>query len=356
MNNPILRFRIPFILLAMLNLIAGLWSGLIRIGWSLPLPSVAVHHGAIMVGGFLTTLIALEKAVPMKRKIAFTVPVLSALSLMMTKNEYYKVGLGFLLAGSVGLMIIQGWYLHKHPTDRSALLMVIGASLLVTGNVFLLTSRFYPSSFPWWMGFVLFTIVGERLELSQFLPVSEKAKLYLFIFLGCFVVGLVLPFHGYGKYVSGIALIWTGIWMLRHDIITVGLKSSGLTKYSAAALLLANLALMLEGIFLITLPNTMLSYDTLVHTFFIGFAFTMVFAHGPIILPAVLGISVKPYSPILYCWLVLLQFSLYLLVFSNSIVEIDLRRHSGLITGSSILLYFITIIFALLWHPRQKLN
>jgi len=57
--------RIPFVVFAVINLLTGLWAGLIRSGWNFPGTPLAVHHGAIMVGGFLTTLIILEKVVPL---------------------------------------------------------------------------------------------------------------------------------------------------------------------------------------------------------------------------------------------------------------------------------------------------
>lgn len=355
MNSSLLRSRLPFVLLAMGSLLTGLWSGLIRIGWPLPLHSIAVHHGAIMVGGFFTTLITLEKAIPLKNKVAFIAPVVSALSMIMILNDYfYQVGLGLMIAGSVALFAIQSSHVYKSPNDRPAILMAIGAVMLVAGNLLLLTSKFYPSSFPLWMGFILFTIVGERLELSKFLPVPVQAKGILLLLLALFGTGLVLPFHGYGKYLSGAGMFGASIWLLQYDVIMIGLKSRGLTKYSAAAMLLANLALLIEGVFLIILPNTMPAYDTLVHTFFIGFGFTMVFAHGPIILPAVLKKTVKPYSPILYIWLILLQSSLYMRIFSNAIMDTGMRSYSGLIAASAILLYFVTLALTLLWRHRNE--
>jgi hypothetical protein len=50
-------------------------------------------------------------------------------------------------------------------------------------------------------------------------------------------------------------------------------------------------------------------YIPAIHTFFLGFVFSMIFAHGPIILPGVLGISIKPYHPLLYVWLFFLHAS-----------------------------------------------
>ena len=336
--------RIPFMMLAVVNLMVGLWAGLTRAGWNFPGTSLAVHHGAIMVGGFLTTLIALEKAVPLKRNIVLMVPFISALSLMMIIPGYFQPGLYFLIAGSIGLFFIHVWYLYLYPKDLSALLMLMGASCLVVGNGMLIQKQFYPSAFPWWMAFLLLTITAERLELSKFLPVSRGNKYFLLGFLALFLVGIVMPFHGIGKYFSGVALLSIAVWMLKHDVIRIGLKKADLTRFSSVALLGANGWLILEGALLILLPETALSYDMLVHVFFIGYAFSMIFAHGPIILPGVLGIAVKPYHPILYGWFILVQGSLLWRVFSDAVGSLEGRRMGGIISATGILLYFITLV------------
>lgn len=337
-------WRIPFMLAAVLNLIAGIWAGLIRLGWNLPLTPVAVHHGAIMVGGFLATLIALEKAIPLKRNIALVVPVISALSLLMAVPGYYHTGLYFLIAGSVGLFIIHASYLYLHPRDLSIVLMLVGAGSLIVGNAMLIRTQFYPASFPWWMGFLLFTITAERIELSKFLPVSTIAKYLLLSFLALFLLGLLIPFHGIGKYISAASMIGIAIWMLKHDVMRIGLKKKGLTRFSSISLLIANGWLIVNGILLMSMPDTAFSYDILVHSFFIGYTFAMIFAHGPIILPGVLGIISKPYHPILYASLFLVQGSLLLRMIADSLLNSEWRKMSGIITGAGILLYFATLI------------
>ena len=337
-------WRIPFMLAAVLNLIAGIWAGLIRLGWNLPLTPVAVHHGAIMMGGFLATLIALEKAIPLKRNIALVVPVISALSLLMAVPGYYHTGLYFLIAGSVGLFIIHASYLYLHPRDLSIVLMLVGAGSLIVGNAMLIRTQFYPASFPWWMGFLLFTITAERIELSKFLPVSTIAKYLLLSFLALFLLGLLIPFHGIGKYISAASMIGIAIWMLKYDIMRLGLKKTGLTRFSSIALLIANGWLIVNGILLMSMPDTAFSYDILVHSFFIGYTFAMIFAHGPIILPGVLGIISRPYHPILYASLFLVQGSLLLRMIADSLLNSEWRKMSGIITGAGILLYFATLI------------
>jgi len=331
-------------LAAVLNLIAGIWAGLIRLGWDLPVTPVAVHHGAIMVGGFLATLIALEKAIPLKRNLALVVPVISALSLLMVVPGYYHAGLYFLIAGSAGLFIIHAYYLYLHPRDLSIILMLVGAGCLMVGNAMLIRTQFYPSSFPWWMGFLLLTITAERIELSKFLPVSANAKYLLLGFLALFLFGLFIPFHGVGKYLSATAMIGIAVWMLKHDVMRIGLKKVGLTKFSSVALLIANGWLIINGLLLVFMPEAAYSYDILVHSFFIGYTFAMIFAHGPIILPGVLGITSKPFHPVLYGWLFLVQGSLLLRLVADSLLSTEWRRISGILTGVGILLYFITLV------------
>jgi len=337
-------WRIPFMLAAVFNLIAGIWAGLIRLGWDLPVTPVAVHHGAIMVGGFLTALIALEKAIPLKKKLALVVPVISALSLMMVVPGYYHTGLYFLLAGSVGLFIIHAYYLYLHPRELSIMLMMVGAGCLITGNAMLIHKQFYPAAFPWWMGFLLFTITAERIELSKLLPVSTKMKNLLLGFMALFLSGVIIPFHGVGKYLSAIAMICIAVWMLQHDVMRIGLKKTGLTRFSSVALLIANSWLIINGVLLIVMPDTAYSYDILVHSFFIGYAFAMIFAHGPIILPGVLGITSKPYHPVLYGWLFLVQGSLLLRLIADTLFNTDWRKLSGIFTSAGILLYFVTLV------------
>jgi len=347
--------RIPFMLAAVFNLIAGIWAGLIRIGWDLPLTPIAVHHGAIMVGGFLTTLIALEKVIPLKRKLAFIVPVISAFSLIMVAPGYFHAGLYFLLSGSVGLFMIHAYYLYLHPRDLSILLMMIGAGCLIVGNAMLVQKQFYPAAFPWWMGFLLFTITAERIELSKFLPVSVTMKNLLLGFMALFLLGVIIPFHGIGKYLSAVAMICIAVWMLQYDVMRIGLKKVGLTRFSSIALLIANAWLIVNGVLLIVMPETAYSYDTLVHSFFIGYALAMIFAHGPIILPGVLGITSKPYHPVLYAWLFLVQGSLLLRLVADSLINTEWRKLSGILTGAGILLYFVSLV-VLVIRERQHIK
>ena len=59
--------RFPLMALGLLALLTVLWGGLVRLGWPwpVPLPTLFMAHGPLMVCGFLGTLIGVERAMVM---------------------------------------------------------------------------------------------------------------------------------------------------------------------------------------------------------------------------------------------------------------------------------------------------
>lgn len=345
--------RFVFVLLAITSLIVGMWTGLTRLGLEIIHLNATAHHGAIMVGGFLGTLISLEKAIPLQKKIYLAIPVVSASSIVFFLTGHFTYSLLALVLASIGLCIIYAAYLIRQY-DLNLLLMFLGALFWMVGNILLLTRNFYPLSFPWWMAFLLFTIVAERLELSKFLPVTKTNKNILLIFLGVFLSGALLPFHTYGAYFSGTGLLLISLWLMRFDVVRITIKKKGLTRFTGIALLSGYIALLFDGIFLIIFPNTPFAYDAILHTFFIGFIISMIFAHGPIIFPGVLGSPVKPFHPLLYLPLVLLITSVAVRVLADAtLIPISYRFASGWISTVSILLYLATMVTLLIRGTRH---
>jgi len=334
--------RVPFLFLAFVCLLLGLLTGLNRIGWDILMVSITPHHGAIMVGGFLGTLISLEKIIPLRRKVLYIFPVMSGGSIVLFLVNLPLPAFLFLVLAATGLSAV---FLNYFLKERNLiyLLMLAGGLCWLTGNVLLMTRKFYPLAFPWWLGFALCIITSERLELMKFLPVREPTKRLLVVFLGLYIAGVLLSFHGFGQTISGIALIAIALWLMRNDMIGISIKKDQLPRFVAVALLAGYVAMLLTGIFFLVLNDQSMSYDAIVHTFFLGFVFSMIFAHGPIILPGVLGISLKPYHPILYAWLILLHLSWITRIAGDIILQHDMRKVSAVLTVLSILCYFATI-------------
>jgi len=347
------KYRIPFMLLAMFNLLAGMAAGLVRIGWRFEVHSLAPSHGAIMVGGFLGTLIALEKLIPLKNKVLYAIPILSSGSLLAFCLDMPQEAILMITVASFSLSGVFAFYYFKHR-ELQFLIMLAGALCWLTGNVLLYSENFYPLSFPMWLGFILLIIVGERIEITKFLPVKNKQKALLFGLLTLYVVSAFISFHGIGSIAAGVSLIGISLWLLRYDVIRMSVTKSGLTKYVAITLLCGYLALLICGVFFISLNGSIMSYDVLVHTFFLGFVFAMIFAHGPIILPGVLGISIKPFHKIFYVWLIVLQISWLSRTFADSVLDFQLRQISGALSVVAILGYFISLAVVTIRDLRGK--
>lgn len=344
--------RIPIVLFAMFCLLSGLWSGLNRIGWNIAILPITAHHGAIMVGGFLGTLIALEKIIPLKKKSLLIIPVLNAFSVVLFFVNQPRIAVSMLIASSIALSLVFLYYFRKQHTVIY-ILMLAGALCWLTGNVLLLTKFFYPLAFPWWTAFVLFIITAERLELMKFLPVTPVERKLLLALLVTFIIGVLFSFHGVGNFISGLALITISLWLLRYDLIAINLKKQSLPRFVAIALLCGYIALLLTGIFFFTLSDQWLTYDAIVHSFFLGFVFSMIFAHGPMILPGVMGISVTPFSKTLYVWLFILQLSWLARVVSDVMAELQIRKITGLLSAVAIIGYFITMAVVTLRSQRN---
>jgi hypothetical protein len=220
---------LPFILLSLLT---AIWTGWQRIGWGLALTNATGHHGSIMVGSFLATLIFLERCVTFKNKWILLLPLVNGLSAIFFITRNPSIAQLLLIAGSAGFFIMCLYFIYKFK-EFYYYFFLLGAFTLVSGNIILFKTNFYPNAVPWWMGFFLFTIVAERIELSRFLPLNNLKRNTLTAILVLFLISLFLPFHNYGKLVFAIALALAGFWLLKYDMARLSLKIKGQHRYSA---------------------------------------------------------------------------------------------------------------------------
>ena len=111
-------------------LIAGLWVGLARLGLVLPggMPALAEFHGALMISGFLGTVISLERAVAIGRWWAYAAPALSAIGAvaLIVGAPAFASG-AFLLVG-IGLTFNSGTVVAHQPALFTVVLTVAAAA------------------------------------------------------------------------------------------------------------------------------------------------------------------------------------------------------------------------------------
>lgn len=358
------RQRAPLMILAALALLAGLWAGLIRLGWQLPPLALRLpaQHGPLMVSGFLGTLISLERAVALSqnqngRRLYYLAPLLAglgAVTLFLALPTAVPRGLSTL--GALGLTLIFAVIYSLQPaTDH--LVMGIGALLWLVGNGLWLAGRPVYQVVPWWAGFLVLTIAGERLELARVLLHKKSARQAFVGVTAVFLAGLLLSLltFGIGMRLAGLGLVALGLWLLRYDIARRTIYQKGLTRYIAACLLPGYVWLIVGGALWLIYSGQFVGgpiYDALLHTIFLGFVFSMIFGHAPVIVPAVLGIQV-PYTPLFYVHLTLLHVSLVMRVVGDLLLWLLLRRWGGLLNEVAIVLFLLVTAVAIL---RGKKN
>lgn len=346
---------LPFVLL---GLIIGIMGGWIRLGWHIDLPSSGYLHGLLMTGSFLGTLITLERTVSMPSKWWRAFPIVSAFSVFFFLSGQKEIGLAALMAGNIGLLTLYIIQMAKHK-DAYWYLLLAGATCWLIGNLLVLKTGLIAAASTWWVAFIFLTIVGERLELTRYLNIPKWAKGLLWLLVSLLIIGVALPFHGmYGKVMIGVATIGTSVWLMRFDMARIGVRKEGFHRYVATGLLVGYGWLLLNGLVLLFIPSHIYFYDLYLHTFFLGFAFSMIWAHAPIIFPAILKTTERPYHRILWFFWPVFQLTLIGRTLLTLLENSELRQWLGGINGVTILVMFATmaIIMVTKLLRKKKLN
>jgi len=344
-------YRIPLLVLGFASLIVGVGAGLLRLGWAVPRPAadLAAFHGPLMVCGFFGTVISLERAVALARRWAYLGPLASGaggLALICgapieVAQLLLALGSAVLLAGSVSVFLRQ--------RALFTFTLAAGAGCWLAGNLLWLAGQSVFAVVPWWAGFLVLTIAGERLELSRFLPPSPVAQRVFIAVLAGLTFGMVL-----NAQLFGAALLALALWLLRQDIARRTVKDTGLTRFIAVCLLSGYAWLALAGATMLAagLAPGSAAYDAALHALMLGFVFSMVFGHAPIIFPAVLRVAV-PYHPVFYVPLALLHLSLALRLAGDLAVQPDWRSMGGALNAVALLAFILNTIAAVI---RGKLK
>lgn len=195
-----------------------------------------------------------------------------------------------------------------------AIVMMLGAFCWFVGNgIWLLGLPIY-KVIIWWIGFLVLTIAGERLELSRILHLSKENKLIFILAVSVFIIGalLAIKIFGIGVRIASIGMIVLALWLLRNDIARRTIHKSGLSRFMAVSLLLGYIWLVKSGILGLLFEGTTAGfyYDAILHSIFVGFVFSMIFPHAPIIFPTVMGLpKLLPFQSWFYVHLTLLHLS-----------------------------------------------
>lgn len=358
-SNKVRLVRLPLLGLAIVTLLAALWAGLIRLGWNWPAiqPTLPALHGPLMVSGFLGTLISLERAVGLNQRWILGAPLLAGVgALFLVVGAPGGLAATLLTLGSLFTLAALVYIVRLQPALHTVTIMG-GGLLWLVGNGLWLAGWSVPAVVPWWMGFLLLTIVGERLELSRILRLSTLAYRWFLANNLLFLAGLLLSLVSYadGIRLSGVALLAQSAWLLRYDIAQRRLKAGGQARFIAISLLTSYIWLGIGGVLALVNGGFMAGplYDATLHAFFLGFVFSMIFAHAPIIFPAVLALPMR-YTPRFYAHLLLLHLTLLLRITGDLAFWPSGRQWGGLLNAVVLLLFLVNTVTSIQrqnWRP-----
>ena len=352
--------RLIFLIPAGIALLAGLDAGLLLLGLPAPVTTERLPdaHGMVLVLGFVGTVIALERAVALRRRAGFASPALLGVGgLLVMSTAPLRLGQIALAAGSAALIAIYIPLWHRQRDD-SVLVQAFGAVLATGGALLWLGGMPVARLLPWLAGFVVLTIAGERLELARVTLLASTTVGQLIGIAATITLGTVLTllWSALGYPVLGLSLMALVGWLMVHDVARRTIRATGLPRFMAGCLLAGYVWLAVAGAIWVLAGGVTdgPAYDAVIHAVFLGFTMSMIMAHAPVILPAVLRCRL-PYHPVMIGPPVLLHASLLLRLCVGDAHSLDVARQIGGALNVVALLGFAVITAGTaIWAGHQR--
>ncbi len=344
--------RLPLLLLGVLSLLTGMWAGLLLLGLHVPTwrTSLGEAHGPLMTLGFLGTVISLERAVALHRAWGFAAPAAAgAGGLALVAGLPAPLGWSLLCLASV-IFVLMYVVAYRIAPALHIVVMAAGAVCWYLATVLWLGGREIDDLVPLLAGFLVLTIVGERLELAR-VSLTGRASVRAFsVGVGLFAAGLALTAASphtlaVGVRIGGVGLIALAGWAARFDVARRTIRVAGLTRFMAVSLLAGYVWLVAAGLTWAMageLHRSDATYDAALHTIFLGFVMSMIFAHAPVIVPAVLRARL-PFRRWFYCHVALLHVALLARVVGGDALGNRLAWQIGGVGTEVAILAFIAV-------------
>ncbi len=342
-------WRLPLLILGMVSLLTGVFGGLARLGVTAPEFGQlrAGSHGALMIVAFFGTVISLERAVALHRQWPYLAPLaagLGGLAILIggpwrLAPVLFSVASGLFVAASLGV--------YRQLPALFTLTLLLGALAWLAGNLLWLVGGDLSAATLPWMSFLVLTIAGERLELTRFLPPQPLGPLLFRCLLIVAVIAvMLLPLWPEpGSRLLAAAFLALAAWLLRYDIARRTVRQSGLTRFVAVCLLAGYAWLAVGALFGLGgafLPGHA-GRDAALHAIFLGFVFSMVIGHAPIIFPAVMRVRI-PYHPFFYLPLVALHLTLAVRLAGSFGAGGGWQQVGAALNALSLALFILTIL------------
>lgn len=334
------RTRLILLFLAAIGALMGLNAALVRSS----LPAVVSRaplgdgHGALMVFGFLGGAIGLERAVAYEAgdsahpRWGFLAPTFAGLGsillvleampyvsretsfapfAMMARNPQMLPG----AAWTLSMLALTAIYVGVWHRQQSVAVMIqlLGSVLGAFGVALWARGIDAQIMAPWWMAYLVLTIVGERIELARVAFIAHRVEWSIFFsslaLAGSLAVCMVAPAVGYP--VMGVALGVMLLLAITHDTARKTFKIKGVTGFMGTCMLVGYAWALLAAAIWIFSPTGFSGYwrDLALHALAIGFVMSMVAAHASMIVPSITRRPMR-YRPVLWVGWAVMQLGL----------------------------------------------
>ena len=334
-----------------------------------PLATLQAHHGELIVFGFLAPLILTERylgaiAFHLPRSI-HAMPFLATLGGLLKLCSWLSGATILNTLGSISLTIAIVFYVYilNMVAKQSAQplpfrYMGLGAAALLAGA--LLNISRSPVGNPAFtlllISFPIFTVIGERVELSRFLSptVFRRAQWGLW----AVTLGSILLLLRITAVNSSYLLIAWAIFLaiavaplVGPELTLVRMGRSGLYRYLGWHLIVAYIWLFAGLVILAVSHESYPLYDAGTHALAIGFVLTMIMAHAPVIAPVLLGMGAQE-TRLGFYPLILLSLSVLMRVTGHVLKAVGfplplLAGLSGMVALLAIILFIVMLARAL---------
>lgn len=342
-------------LIAILSLAAAVWGGLARMGMTWPRSpgALVLGHGPLVANGFFGTVISLERAAALERAPYATIPLATGIGSWVVLLGHPVAGAALVFGASLGLTATFVLLFRRDPAAHHAV-MGFGAAAWAVGSALLLAHAAdgrppIGQMTPWWAAFLVWTIAGERLELSRVLRPGRFSKLLFSAALLSVAVGLGARTAGWapGARLAGAGFLGIAARLVVSDVARRTAGDSGLTGYIGRTLIGGYLWLGVAGALQLSFgaSGAGMLYDAQWHAIFVGFVLSMIFAHAPIMIRSFTGRRVD-YHPIYELSPVLLHLSLAVRLVADLVAAPGWRLAGGLGNAAAILVFgLLTVSF-----------
>lgn len=311
-----MALRLVLVLAVLVSLIAGIAGGLVRAGVSVPsgsgswLNAAVASHAFLMICTFMGTVIGIERAVAVKHPLAYLGPLASGIAGIALLGGHATAAAWLVAGASLAFVAVNVVVVARQRAAHTVLLLV-AALAWAAGSLLHACAAQAGAVVPWWLAFLVLTIAAERLEMTRLMRRRERASQALHAIFGVMLLGAALSAVSstWGGVLYGGSLLALAVWLGFFDIARRTVRAHGLSRYMAICLLLGYMWLFVAGAAWIATSCGLPFRDAALHGLALGFVFSMMFGHAPVILPALARVKLL-FGWVYYLPLLLMHVSL----------------------------------------------